>query len=87
MRQRMADRALSVPSAAEPGDEAECCVPSQIHPLLGRAAPALVRHGAGGKTRDLGSRASKGPVMIVSYVSSTCMACVTHLVELEGAMP
>jgi hypothetical protein len=35
----------------------------------------------------LGSRASNGPVMVVSYVSSTCMACVTHLVELEGAMP
>jgi hypothetical protein len=87
MRQMMADRALSVPSAAEPGDEAECCVPSQIRPLLGRPAPVLVQQDAEGKIRDLGSRASKGPVMVVFYLSSTCMACVTHLVDLEEAMP
>ncbi|MGO8898566.1 MAG: hypothetical protein ACLQU5_09470 [Isosphaeraceae bacterium] len=87
MRQIMADRARSVPSAAEPGDEAGHCVPSQAHPLLGRPAPALVPEDVKGKTRDLGARVSNGPVVVVFYLGSTCMACVTHLVELERAMP
>ena len=87
MRQIMADRARSVPSAVEPGDEAEHCVPSQAHPLLGRPAPALVLEDAKGKTRDLGAQVSNGPVVVVFYLGSTCIACVTHLVELERAMP
>ena len=87
MRQIMADRARSVPSAAEPGDEAGHCVPSQAHPLLGRPVPALVLEDAKGKTRDLGAQVSYGPVVVVFYLGSTCMACVTHLVELERAMP
>ena len=87
MRQIMADRARSVPSAAEPGDKAGHCVPSQAHPLLGRPAPALVLEDAKGKTRDLGAQVSNGPVVVVFYLGSTCVACVTHLVELERAMP
>jgi len=47
----MADRARSVPSAAEPGDETERCIPSQIHPLLGRPARVLVQQDAEGKIR------------------------------------
>jgi len=87
MRQIMADRARAVPAAAEQEDKARHCVPSQAHPLLGRPAPALVLEDAKGKTRDLGAQVSNGPVVVVFYLGSTCMACVTHLVELERAMP
>ncbi len=87
MRQIMADRARAVPAAAEQEDKARHRVPSQTHPLLGRPAPALVLEDATGKTRDLGARASNGPVVVVFYLGFTCIACVTHLVELERAMP
>ena len=87
MRQIMADRARAVPATAEQDDRARHRVPSQAHPLLGRPAPALVLEDAEGKIRDLGSRTSKGPVVLVFYLGSTCVACMTHLVELEHALP
>ncbi len=39
-----------------------------------------------GKTWNLGEEVSNGPVVVVFYLGSTCMACVTHLVELDVAM-
>ena len=87
MRQIMAGRARTGPSAAEPGKPDLHRVPSQAHPLLGRAAPALVLEDAETKTRDLQAAATEGPVVIVFYLGSTCVACMTHLVEMEAAMP
>ena len=62
---------------------------SRAKPIPSSAAQpqALVLEDAKGKTRDLGARVSNGPVVVVFYLGSTCMACVTHLVELERAMP
>jgi peroxiredoxin len=87
MRQIMAGQAGTGPSAAEPGHPGLHRVPSQAHPLLGRAAPALILEDSETKPRDLQAAASEGPVVIVFYLGSTCMACLTHLVELEAAMP
>ncbi len=87
MRQIMADQARAVPAAAEQVDKARHRVPSQSHPLLGRAAPALVLEDAEMKTRDLHAAATDGPVVIVFSLGSTCVACMTHLVELEAALP
>ena len=61
-------------------------VPSQDHPLLGRPAPALVLNDVWGKTWTLSEEVRKGPVVIVFYLGSTCMACVTHLTELDVAI-
>ena len=62
---------------------------SRAKPIPSSAAQpqALVLEDAKGKTRDLGAQVSNGPVVVVFYLGSTCMACVTHLVELERAMP
>ncbi len=87
MRQIMAGRARTGPSAAAPDNPDLHRVPSQAHPLLGRAAPALVLEDAETKTRDLQAAAAEGPVVIVFYLGSSCMACMTHLVELEAALP
>ena len=54
--------------------------------MLGRPAPAFVLKDAWGKTWDLGEAVRDGPVVVVFYLGSTCMACVTHLVELDVAM-
>ena len=40
-----------------------------------------------GKTWRLAQPARDGPVVVVFYLGSTCVACVTHLVELDAAMP
>jgi len=85
MRQIMAGR--TGPSAAQPGDPDLHRVPSQAHPLLGHAAPALVLKDAETKTRDLQAASTEGPVVIVFSLGSTCVACMTHLVEMEAAMP
>ncbi len=60
---------------------------SRPHPLLGRPAPPVVLADAGGTTRDLRRQLADGPVVVVFYLGSTCMACVTHLVELDAALP
>src|SRR5271166_5083383 len=65
MRQIMAGRARAGPSASEPGKPDLHRVPSQAHPLLGRAAPALVLEDAETKTRDLQAAVTEGPVVIV----------------------
>ena len=39
-----------------------------------------------GKTWDLSAEVRAGPVVIVFYLGSTCMACVTHLTELDVAI-
>jgi mycoredoxin-dependent peroxiredoxin len=60
-------------------------IPTQEHPLLGRRAPALVLEDSQGKTWDLGEEVSNGPVVVVFTLGSTCVACVTHMVELDAA--
>lgn len=87
MRQIMAGKTGVGPAAPEQGDFNLHRVPSQAHPLLGRAAPALVLEDAEMKTKDLRDAASEGAVVIVFYLGSTCMACMTHLVEMESVMP
>jgi len=87
LRQIIADRARAVPAAAEQVDKAWHRVPSQANSLLGRAAPALVLEDAERKTRDLQAAATEGPVVIVFYLGSSCVACMTHLVEMDAAMP
>ena len=86
MRQIMEGKARSTPPSNVPGGEAAREVPTQDHPLLGRRAPALVLEDTSGKTWDLGAEVSDGPVVVVFYLGSTCVACVTHLVELDAAM-
>jgi peroxiredoxin Q/BCP len=87
MRQLMADQEHSTLPVIAPGGEASPRVPSQDHPLLDRPAPPFVLEDARGKTWKLGETSSEGPVVVVFYLGSTCMACVTHLVELDFAMP
>lgn len=87
MRQIMANRDRSVASAAKPPSEVGHHVPSQAHPLLGHPAPAIVLEDAEGKVHDLSVQTAKGPVVIVFYLGSTCMACMTHLVELDRELP
>jgi peroxiredoxin len=82
MRKIMADQSRSNPPAAV----LEHHVPSQQHPLLDHPAPAFVLKDAPGKTWKLGEAASEGPVVVVFYLGSTCIACMTHLVELDGAL-
>jgi peroxiredoxin len=86
MRQIMAGEAR-VESSAHPGESDHHSVPTQAHPLLGRASPAMVLGDAEANTRDLRSEASTGPVVVVFYLGSSCVACMTHLVELDAAMP
>jgi peroxiredoxin len=62
-------------------------VASQAHPLLGRPAPPLVLRDVRGETWNLASAASDGSVVVVFHLGFTCMACVTHLVELDIAAP
>ncbi|MGP0069670.1 MAG: peroxiredoxin family protein [Isosphaeraceae bacterium] len=70
-------------SGAEPGHD----VPSQDHPLRDRPAPGFALKDARGKTWKLDEAVADGPVVVVFYLGSTCMACVAHLVELDVAMP
>jgi peroxiredoxin len=62
-------------------------VRTQDHPLIGRPAPTIVIKDDTGKTWDLRAEISNGPLVIVFYLGSTCMACMTHLVELDVAGP
>jgi len=83
MRKIIADQARSTP----PEDQPDHRVPTQDHPLLDHPAPAFVLKDARGKTWTLAEAVADGPVIVVFYLGSTCMACVTHLVELDVAMP
>jgi peroxiredoxin len=86
MRQIMADKARSTTLAIGPGEAAGHHVPSQDHPLLGHQAPALMLKDVRGKSWNLGTEVRNGPIVVVFYLGSTCMACVTHLTELDVAM-
>ena len=86
MRQIMADRARAVPAAAEQEDKARHRVPSQSHPLLGRPAPPFELKDSTGKTWKPQEALAREPVILVFYLGQTCMACVTHLVELDFAI-
>jgi peroxiredoxin len=86
MRQIMADQVRSTPPAIVTGGKPEHQVPSQGHPLLDHSAPDFVLKDARGKTWKLGVAVSEGPVVVVFYLGSTCMACVAHLVELDVAL-
>ncbi len=86
MRRLMAEQIRSTPPAPDPGAGQGHLMPSQDHPLLGRRAPAFTLKDARGMTWNLGEEVSKGPVVIVFYLGSTCTACVAHLVELDVAI-
>ena len=86
MRQIIADRARAVPAAAEQGNSAKHRVPSQSHPLLGRPAPPFELRDSAGKTRNPQEAIAREPVILVFYLGQSCMACVTHLVELDFAI-
>lgn len=87
MRQIMADRARAVPAAAEQGEKAAHRVPSQSHPLLGRPAPVFELKDSTGKTWTPQEALAGEPVVLVFYLGQTCMACASHLVELDFAIP
>jgi len=86
LRQIMADRARAVPAAAEQGDSAKHCVPSQSHPLLGRPAPPFELKDSRERTWNSQEAVAREPVILVFYLGQSCMACVTHLVELDFAI-
>jgi mycoredoxin-dependent peroxiredoxin len=86
MRRIMAEQARLGPPAIVAGIKTDHRVPSQDHPLLDHPAPALVLKDVWGKTWDLSAEVRDGPVVIVFYLGSTCMACVTHLTELDVAI-
>jgi peroxiredoxin len=87
MRQIMESQARLTPPASVSGGEGTQGVPTQQHPLLGHKAPALVLRDTSGTNWDLGAEVSHGPVVVVFYLGLTCVACVTHLVNLDAAMP
>jgi peroxiredoxin len=87
MRQLIAGTARSTTSSLEPEKAAVHRVPSQNHPLLGRPAPELFLQDTRGKSWNLGTEVRNGPVVVVFYLGFTCMACVTHLTELDVALP
>lgn len=83
LRQIMTDRARQV--SARPATIHK--VRTQNHPLLNQPSPTLVLGDASRKTWNLREQVRDGPVVLVFYLGFTCMACVTHLTELEVAMP
>jgi peroxiredoxin len=86
MRQIMADKARLATTAPATKAAASHRVPGQDHRLLGRPAPELVLRDTSGKTWNLRKEVRHGPVVVVFYLGSSCMACVTHLTELDMAM-
>jgi peroxiredoxin len=86
MRQIMADRARAVPTAALDGQKDAHRISSQIHSLLGLPAPAFELNDSTGKTWTLQQSLAGEPTVLVFYLGQTCMACVTHLVELDFAI-
>ena len=85
MRQIMADRARAVPAAAEP-EEGRPPRPEPDPPAARPPRPAVRAEGPRGKTWNSRRSVARGPVVLVFYLGSTCMACVTHLVELDLAI-
>ena len=86
MRHLIAEQAcLIAPQSNESGTVSKHRLPTQNHPLLDHEAPRFVLKGAGGRTWKLEESVSDGPVVVVFYLGSTCMACMTHLVELDVA--
>ena len=75
-----------MPAAVKREHEARHRVPSQSHPLIGRPAPAFELKDSTGKTWQAQDPIAREPVVVVFYLGQTCMACVTHLVELEFAI-
>jgi peroxiredoxin len=86
MRQIMADRARALPAAASFEDDDKRSVSSQSHPLLGRLAPPFDLSDSRGKPWNSHQVVATGPVILVFYLGESCMACVTHLVELDFAI-
>ncbi len=86
MQQIMDSRTRSNAPPSVPSNATVHQIPTQEHPLVGRRAPAIVLADTSGKTWDLGAEVSDKPAVIVFYLGFTCMACVTHLVELDAAM-
>ena len=82
LRQIMTDRARTVPAEPESGHR----VATQSHPLLDHLAPPFVLNDAWGKTWNLDEEVQGGPVVVVFYLGSTCVACMTHMTELDVAM-
>ena len=87
MRQIMAEQARSAPQFIAAKTETGHRVPTQDHPLLDHPAPALVLEDTRGIPWKLRAEFRDGPVVLVFYPGSTCMACVTHLTELDVAIP
>ena len=89
MRQIMADRARAVPAAAEQGESVRPGTASRAN--LIPCSDAQLRRWCWRMLRrrpvicELLPR--RGRLSIVFYLGSTCMACMTHLVEMEAAMP
>jgi peroxiredoxin len=86
MRQIMAEQVRSAHPAGVAEAQNGNHVPSLDHPLLNHPAPAFVLADAWGKTRDLSAEVRAGPVVVIFYLGSTCMACVTHLTEIDVAI-
>jgi peroxiredoxin len=87
MRQIMAEQARSAHPVIAARAETPHRVPTQDQPLLNQRAPALVLGDVWGQTWDMSAQVRDGPVVLVFYLGSTCMACVTHLTELDVATP
>jgi thioredoxin-dependent peroxiredoxin len=85
MRTIMASRERATGPSIGSDDRAAHGVPSQAHHLLGRPAPSMVLVDSEGKTRDLREPMADGPVVVVFYLGASCVACVSHLVELDAA--
>jgi peroxiredoxin len=84
MQQIIADKArLACVPAVASGQQ----VPTRDHPLLDNRAPPFVLKDSRGKDWAVGDAVLEGPVIVVFYLGTTCVACVTHLVELDAALP
>jgi peroxiredoxin len=86
MRQIMAARTAATPASVAAEQVTGRRVPSQDHPLLGLPAPTLELKDVQGNSWNLRQEVRVGPVVVVFYLGSTCVACVTHLTELDVAM-
>ncbi len=75
----------AVPAPVERKERDGHRVPSQFHPLLGRPAPPFELLDSLGKTWTPHQECGPEFVVLVFYLGQSCMACVTHLVELEFA--
>src|SRR5271156_5954539 len=83
MRQIMAARTASAATAVAAERATGRRVPSQNHPLLGQPAPALELKDIEGTTWNLRREVLAGPVVVVFSLGVTCVACMTHLTELD----